>query len=75
MTQHGLKALLERHEITQRELAEALDKHPAAVTRLLSGETEPGQETIDAILVFLAKRTGRRMTYEQVFGSRPRVPA
>lgn len=67
--QLGLRTLLDKHGITQRELATAIGKSDAAVSRLLSGETTASQETIDAVLAFLSKRLGRRVTYERAFGS------
>lgn len=66
--QTGLKTLLERNGISQRELARGLRKSDAAVSRLLSGDTAATQDTIEAVLAFLSKRLRRRLTYEQVFG-------
>ena len=68
MQQHGLKALLEKNHITQRELARGIGKSPAVVSRMLSGELGMSKETIDEILAFLRERLGRRVTYERVFG-------
>lgn len=68
--QLGLRTLLDKHGITQRELALAIGKSDAAVSRLVSGETAASQETIDAVLAYLTSRLGKRMTYERVFGLR-----
>lgn len=67
--QLGLKTLLDKHGITQHELAVALGKSDAAVSRLVSGETSATQETIEAVLAYLSNRLGKRMTYERVFRS------
>lgn len=64
-----LKALLDKHEISQTELADGIGKSRAFVSRLVGGDTGASQETIDATLAFLSKRLGRRVTYEQVFGA------
>jgi transcriptional regulator with XRE-family HTH domain len=66
--QAGLKALLDKHRISQRELAHGIGKSDAAISRLVSGATGASQETINDVLVFLSKRLHRRVTYEQVFG-------
>lgn len=66
--QIGLKALLDKHGISQRELAHAIGKSDAAVSRLLNGSTMASQDTINDVLAFLSKRLRRRVTYEQVFG-------
>ena len=67
MTQ--LKALLDKHHITQREMARGIGKSTASVSRLVSGETSATKGTIDAVLAYLSRRTGKRMTYDRVFGS------
>jgi transcriptional regulator with XRE-family HTH domain len=68
MTQHCLRTLLEKHHISQRELAAGIGKSTAHVSRLVSGETGASQETIEAVLAYLSNRLGKRMTYERVFG-------
>lgn len=65
-----LKALLDKHGISQREVASAVGRSDAWMSRVAAGLLDPSLEDIDAILAFLSKRTGRRVTFEQVFAGK-----
>jgi transcriptional regulator with XRE-family HTH domain len=67
MQHSNLKTLIEELGLSQAELARGIGRSEAFVSRLLSGETGASQGTIAGLLAFLSERTGRRVTYEQLF--------
>lgn len=64
-----LKRLIEKHGITQQELAAGIGRSEGYVSRLVSENAGASQGTIDALLVFLTGRLRRKVTYEMVFGA------
>jgi len=45
----AIKALLERKEMTQKELASKTGLSPTSISLLMTGQTEPRKETIELI--------------------------
>jgi DNA transposition AAA+ family ATPase len=64
-----LRALMDKSGISQAELARGIGRSESFVSRLLAGETGASQATIADLLGFLSTRTGRRVSYEDVFPS------
>jgi transcriptional regulator with XRE-family HTH domain len=62
-----LKALLQKHSVTQLRLAIAIGMTPTHVNHLLNGKHQPRRDAIDKILAF-ARGLEPGITYEQLFG-------
>ena len=64
-----LKVFLTRHQLTQRDLADAIGLSQAAVSQMLSGKNSPSKTTIDAVLGFCRGRDPG-VTYDDIFGEK-----
>jgi transcriptional regulator with XRE-family HTH domain len=64
-----LKAFMDRHKLTQRELGNAVGITGAFVGQLLAGQSQPSLETAKALLAFCqSKEPG--MTFEKLFATK-----
>ena len=69
-----LKMLMDEFGVSQAEMARAIERSEAMVSRLVRGETAPSMETVGRILAFLAERSGRKVTFEEAFGDITAAP-
>jgi transcriptional regulator with XRE-family HTH domain len=63
----GLAEFVAKHDLKQRELAEAADISTQAVSYILAGERTPSKDTIDALLAF-CRTIDPKVTYDRLFG-------
>jgi transcriptional regulator with XRE-family HTH domain len=70
----SLRAFLDRHELSQKELAEAVSLSEATVSRIINGENDPRKENIDALLRF-CRTIEPTISYDELFGSPGLPPA
>ncbi len=63
------QAFLDAHGITQAELGEALGVTGATISRKLAGLRNWKLAEVQAALAWLAKRLGRPVSYDEVFGA------
>ena len=60
---------LKANDITQTEIAEDLGLDSSSVSRKVGGERQWKLNEIQAVIIFLSRRLGRPVTYEELFGS------
>lgn len=63
----SIAAFLGQNGISQAEVAEALAVTAGAISHKLAGRRGWAKREIDTLLVFLASRLGRVVTYEEAF--------
>lgn len=68
-----IKAFLDKHSLTQREVSEGSGIPLSAVNAIIRGHRSPRTETVNKLLAF-CRSLDPSITYEQLFGAEDGEP-